>query len=418
MKIREVSVSFNYKKLQNKKNEKDISTKECLKMSKFDCPISTLQAYNGFGFGAASTFYVLGKKNKNPKGILNKILLDSGKTYDLRIDPDIISSYLSDDNGIVDDKKVKDFVSVYEQVLAHFIAKSEKEMEFLNEIAYGSNKTSKQSNIIYLNPNDEARQALLSTLMATEEDPLFSFFDKMANPVLRRDYARDILSDYVITDDDFQDMAMKGTLRIFDMSKTSNGYDLSDMDKKIKLVEMLEKLENEYSVDNIAQEFLDSVKDSSGMIDFNFASNLSKLIQNSGVFVPEMLISHRAEILRNFVGSDAENVDKIMRGITKLSTIYEVDDASDAFELIFQEAFNPITDKYDEQAFEELYSIVANVVTATDSIGLCDENEVDALVEQHVDLVQGYFDEIRDENTGLIKRNHISPKEYLSKKDL
>ncbi|MBQ3494262.1 MAG: hypothetical protein IJA69_02495, partial [Clostridia bacterium] len=382
------------------------------------CPNSVLKAYSGVTFGAASTFYVLNRKTQQPKGIFNKITLDSGKSYDLRIGSDIISSYLSDGNGNVDDNRVKDFVSVYEQVLGHFVSKSEKEMEFLSEIAYGSNKTSKQSNIIYMNPNDEARQALLSTIMASEDDPLFSFFDKMANPVLRRDYARDILSDYVITDDDFQDMTMKGTLRIFDMSKTSNGYDLSDMDKKIKLVEMLEKLENEYSVDNVAQDFLVAVKGTDGKVDFSFANNLSKLIQNSGVFLPEMLVSHRAEILRNFTNSDVENADKIAQGITKLSTIYEVDDASDAFELIFEEAFNPVTGKYDEQAFEELFSIVANVVNATDSIGTCDEDDVDELVEQQVDIVQGYFDEIRDENTGKIKKNHISPKEYLSKMDL
>ena len=418
MKIREVSANFNYRKLQNKKVGTDISTNEFLKTSKIACPVETMQAYNNVSFSSASTFYVLDRKTQKPKGILNKISLDSGKTYDLRIDSDIISSHLSDKNGNIDNEKVKSFISVYEQVLGHFVSKSEKEIEFLNEIAYGSNKATKKSNLIYFNPNDEARQALLSTLMATEEDPLFSFFDKMENPVLRRDYARDILADYVITDDDFQDMALKGTLRIFDMSRTQNGYDLSDMDKKIKLVEMLEKLENEYSVDNIAQEFLDSVKDSEGKVDFAFANNLSKLIQNSGVFVPEMLVSHRAEILRNFANSDIENSDKIMQGITKLSTIYEVDDASDAFELMFEEAFNPLTLKYDEQAFKELYLIVANVVTATDSIGTCDEDEIDELIEQQVELVQDYFVEIRDENTGRIKKNHISPKEYLSKRDL
>ncbi len=417
MKIREVNSNFNYKKLQYKIVEKTNNVSECQNKN-VSCPVSTMKAYNGLTFGAASTFYVLNRKTQQPKGILNKITLGSGKTFDLRIGSDIISSHLSDKNGNVDDKKVKDFVSVYEQVLGHFVSKSEKEMEFLNEIAYGSNKTSKKSNIIYMNPNDEARQALLSTLMATEDDPLFSFFDRMSNPVLRRDYARDILSDYVITDEDFQDMSMKGTLRIFDMSKTPNGYDLSDMDKKIKLVEMLEKLENEYSVDNIAHEFLEAVKDADGRVDFAFANNLSKLIQNSGVFVPEMLVSHRAEILRKFAGFDIENADKIMQSITKLSTIYEVDDASDAFELVFEETFNPVTGKYDEQAFEELYSIVANVITATDSIGTCDEDDVDELVEQQVDLVQGYFDEIRDENTGMIKERHISPREYLSKIDL
>lgn len=417
MKIREVSLNFNYKKLPNK-NLKKINNYIEIQNQTVTCPSSTLKAYNGLSFGAASTFYMFNRKTQQPKCILNKISLDSGKTCDLRIGSDIISSHLSDKNGNVDNKKVKDFVSVYEQVLGHFISKSEKEIEFLNEIAYGSNKTQKQSNIIYLNPNDEARQALLSTLMATDDDPLFGFFDKMANPVLRRDYARDILSDYVITDEDFQDMALKGTLRIFDMSKTASGYDLSDMDKKIKLVEMLEKLENEYSVENIAQDFLDSVKDSEGKVDFGFANNLSKLIQNSGVFVPELLVSHRVEILRSFIDSDTENADKIMQGITKLSTIYEVDDASDAFELMFEEAFNPLTLKYDEQAFAELYSIVANVVTATDSIGTCDEDEIDELIEQQVELVQDYFVEIRDENTGRIKKNHISPKEYLSKKDL
>ncbi len=418
MKIREVNLYSSYKNL-NKNRVSKISYKKSEENTQnANCPISTMQAYNGISFKAASTFYVLDRKTRQPKGILNKISLDSGKTYDLRIGSDIISSYLSDQKGNIDNEKVKSFVSVYEQVLGHFVSKSEKEIKFLNEIAYGSNKTSKQSNVIYLNPNDEARQALLSTLMATEDDPLFSFFDKMENPILRRDYARDILADYVITDDDFQDMAMKGTLRIFDISRTQNGYDLSDMDKKIKLVEMLEKLENEYSVDNIAQEFLDSVKDSEGKVDFDFANNLSRLIQNSGVFVPEMLVSHRAEILRNFVNYDSENADKIMQGITKLSTIYEVDDASDAFELMFEESFNPLTLNYDEQAFKELYSIVANVVTATDSIGTCDEDEIDELVEQHVDLVQGYFIEIRDENTGKIKENHISAKEYLSKNNL
>ena len=177
MKIREVSSNFNYRKNQYKKVEKTNNVIQTQNQN-ISCPNSVLKAYSGVTFGAASTFYVLNRKTQQPKGIFNKITLDSGKSYDLRIGSDIISSYLSDGNGNVDDNRVKDFVSVYEQVLGHFVSKSEKEMEFLSEIAYGSNKTSKQSNIIYMNPNDEARQALLSTIMASEDDPLFSFFDK------------------------------------------------------------------------------------------------------------------------------------------------------------------------------------------------------------------------------------------------
>lgn len=374
--------------------------------------------YGAPSFGIASTFYLLDKKTKEPRVIKSKISLNSGKTFDLNISQDIINAHLLDKKGAISDRKVNDFVSIYEKTLEHFVSKSEREVAFLNEIANGRPNGSKKSNIIYMNPNDEARQALMSTLMSSEEDPLFSFFDKMQNPMLRRDYARDILSDYVITDEDFQNMAMKGTLRILSISKQPNGYDLSNMDKKIELVEMLEKLENEYAVDNVAEQFVDSIKDGQGKVDFAFANSLSKLIQNSGVYIPELLVSHRAEILRKFVSCDEENSDLIMQGITKLSTIYEVDDSSDAFELVFSEAFNPLTEKYDEQAFSDLFSIVANVITATDSIGTCDESEIDELTELQVELIQDYFSEIRDENTGRIKDKHISPQEYLSKKDI
>ena len=318
-------------------------------------------------------------------------------------------SYLSDEKGSINKEKLDGFVSIYKTVLQSIVDEDSRQREFLTSIVSGKEKSPKGQKILYLNPNDEARESILQTLLDPEADFLTTFFNGIGNDTLRKDYAKDILSECKQTDDMMQGQALSRTLQLIDIF----GFEQSNLGQKIKFVEQLAELETNYSGDNIVDDFIQEVKNENGEIDFKFANNLLRLIKNTPVYLPERLVSHRSAILKDFTALEPEKSDKIAQSIIKLSSIYDVDDENTNFEEFFNYAFNPVTDKFDAEAFGLLMQAVGSVKIKFEDFEINNDIDLARLAQSEIDTVQSYFELVKDPKTGGIIPNSISPRKYI-----
>lgn len=403
----------------NLKNEIKLSSKTTKidkvpsinQQSKFTtCPLSSLQAYNNISFGISNpSFYLVDKKNQNVRMVTSRITLDSGKLYKLNFDSELIDGYLLDENGGVDKQKLNGFVSIYKTILQGIVDEDSKQRDFLTSIVNGKEKSPKKQKILYLNPNDEARESILQTMLNPEADFLTTFFNGISNDGLRRDYAKDMLADCHQTDEMMQEQAFSRTTRLIDIF----GFDKSNLEKKIKFVTQLEELETNYSGECVVDDFIKESKSDNGEIDFKFANNLLRLIKNTPVYLPERLVSHRSEILKDFTSLEPEKSDEIAQAIIKLSSIYDVDDENTIFEEFFTQAFNPLTKKFDEEAFDLLMQAVGNVKIKFEDFHISNDIDLARLAQGEVDTINGYFELVRNPQTGSIISDPISPREYI-----
>ena len=312
----------------NLKNEIKLSSKTTKidkipsinQQSKFTtCPLSSLQAYNNISFGISNpSFYLVDKKNQNVRMVTSRITLDSGKLYKLNFDSELIDGYLLDENGGVDKQKLDGFVSIYKTILQGIVDEDSKQRDFLTSIVNGKEKSPKKQKILYLNPNDEARESILQTMLNPEADFLTTFFNGISNDGLRRDYAKDMLADCHQTDEMMQEQALSRTTRLIDIF----GFDKSNLEKKIKFVTQLEELETNYSGECVVDDFIKESKSDNGEIDFKFANNLLRLIKNTPVYLPERLVPHRSEILKDFTSLEPEKSDEIAQSNCHLSMMW------------------------------------------------------------------------------------------------
>ena len=409
MKIHSVNLT-NQTKSPDKINKTEKTSDVIQKTSVNTCPLGTLQAYNNISFGAENpSFYVVDNKNKNVSMVTSRITLNSGKTYKLNLDSELIDIYLSDEKGSINKEKLDGFVSIYKTVLQSIVDEDSRQREFLTSIVSGKEKSPKGQKILYLNPNDEARESILQTLLDPEADFLTTFFNGIGNDTLRKDYAKDILSECKQTDDMMQGQALSRTMQLIDIF----GFEQSNLGQKIKFVEQLAELETNYSGDNIVDDFIQEVKNENGEIDFKFANNLLRLIKNTPVYLPERLVSHRSAILKDFTALEPEKSDKIAQSIIKLSSIYDVDDENTNFEEFFNYAFNPVTDKFDAEAFGLLMQAVGSVKIKFEDFEINNDIDLARLAQSEIDTVQSYFELVKDPKTGGIIPNSISPRKYI-----
>lgn len=412
MQINKINLSVPTKSnTTNTQAEKQTSVIPCSAVKA--CPLTTLQAYNSISFGQKPVFYLMDKGANKEESLHTRVQLNSGKVYSLRLDSDIIDLYLSDD-GKLNNSKIESFVDIYKTVLQTIIDKEEQDNAFLTSIANGTQRSDKKSKVLYLNPQDEVKNVMISTLANKEDDFLTTFFNGITNENLRKQYAQGILSECKHTDEASQQQALSRTMHIVDIF----GYDSSSLNSKIKFIERLEEVETNYSEDNLIEDFIEECKNADGSFDLKFADDLLKLIRTSSGFIPGKLISHRSSILREFMAKDSAKSEKIADAITAFSEIHEVDDCGETFENFFIQSFNPITNEFDEKAFQKVCEVVKKVSSVTDEMPLENDEDLEKIEQLEVELVSDYLTEIRDEKTGSIKENHISFEEFLSKKDL
>lgn len=401
--------------------------------SKLICPTELYQVYNNISFGSQAKikpdissmekhpYFVLMDNQGNPSKIVGFIMLNSGGRTSLNINQDIIEKFLKDENGNIDNGKVQQYISVYQYILQDITTKDEEADAFLASILKGEQPSPKKSKVEYLNPNDEAAQSILSSLSVPEDDFVYAFFNGIKNEEIRKEYASHILQQTDRTPDVRSEKAMNRTIIMLNICKTNDGFDFCNLPEKMKLVKTLESIQLNYCSDDskdYAEEIINASKSEKGAVDINFAQALCRLITDTEIFSVDSLVTHRSGILKSFINMDNEHSSSIIQDIMSLSSLMEVDDENSSFEDAFFQAFNPKTQKYDSEAAALLLELVPFVMDKIEEMPLDSEDDYEKYVSMQNDIINGYFETVRDVQTGKIKQNHISPKDYTDNIDL
>lgn len=380
-------------------------------------------AYNNVSFGrnkendeSGIPFFVLSNNAGNAEKVFSEIILDSGEKVNLTINKDIIDIFLKTKDGDIDVEVLQKFISVYKAVLQDIAHKNYIQKDFLTSIIEGRNKCSSKTNITYLKPEDEAREALLASISKPEEDFIFSFFNGINNEQTKIRYASLLLGQIGNNPQLRNDKAMQRAICLFNICKNKDGYDFTGFEKKMEIVTYLEDLQQNYGgidYENLSNDIIDASKDENGYFNSDFARALCETIKNTDVFDIDKLVPHRCSILTMFTDIDKEHTKQIMDSIVNLSAIFSIDDSSNSFESIFAQSFNPVTEKFDETAFKMLMEITKRVNDFTEDFPVETMEDYVTYVKLRPALIGYYFELIRDKNTGNIKSDAISPEEFL-----
>lgn len=387
------------------------------------CNPQLYKAYYNVSFGKTESdnsqipFLLLTDKNQQPSKIVSKITLDSGETYNLDIDKNTIDRFLLSVDGSINQSALQIFLSVYKTILQELTKADDEELKFIMDVIKGENKSPKNTNVSYLNSNDEAVESLIGALSAPVENFVINFFNGMQNEQLRKTYAIKFLSLRENILEEKYNKALNRTVCLFDICKTNDGYDFSDLERKLKLVSTIEEIQSNYG-DAVPYDLSHSIVEQSrfknGKFDLDFAQTLTGLIYTTSVFMPEKLVSHRSSIIKSFSACDRANEKQIMDCMLKLSNIIEVDDTNQNFESAFSNVFNPVTGKFDEKAAALLLDLAKQVIDYTDDFPIKTKEDLEYTDRIAQNLIDGYFKKVRNKKTGNIIPGCISPKDYIN----
>lgn len=382
------------------------------------------QSYNSISFGESHEIpeqptYLILKDNKGCSSkILGILTLDSGEKVTITLSKSIIEKFLTHNNGELDKNSIQKFLSIYKVILQEITTLENKENQFLEAVAKGESPITPIDNISYLNPQDDLRNSMLSSLSESSDNFIYSFFNGIKDDKLRQNFAKKFLTKYNQVTQSRFDKAMERTSRVFEICKIKGGYDFSNIKQKIQIAIKLEDIKRNYGVIDIEEDLTSDIiqhsKDKNGKFNIEFANALIELIKNSNSFIPNKLVKHRSDIINTFSAIDTENKEEIIRTMTKLSSLFEIDDENDNFESVLIQAFNPITNKFDKKAATLILELVPLVKEATDDMPIQTDEDFENFLQKQLELIRHYFETIRDNQTGEIKQNYISPEEYIN----
>ncbi len=381
------------------------------------------QAYNQISFGKSKDtkvqhpYFILSDRDGNPSEILSKITLNSGEKHNLHISKDLIDRFIISKDGKIDYEALQKFISTYKTILQDITNKDDAVNEFLTAISKGESPSPKESNVSYMNPNDEAMESILSSLSCPEEKFVYSFFNGIKNEQTRKMYADSLLRESEKMQKIKYDKALSRTTQLFEICETQDGYDFSDIEIKIRFTKRLESIQSNFSStynQEIIPDIIKYSKSKNGHFNIDFAEALCQLISNTSSFLPDKLVSHRHNILQIFTALDSNHSKEILDTIVKLSSIIEIDDSDDDFEQILFNIFNPVTNKFDEKSANLLLELAPVIIDAAEDLQLETNEDYDNYRQTIINLFSKYFEQARDSQTGCIKPDVISPEEFIN----
>lgn len=381
------------------------------------------QSYNNISFGQSHEIpeqptYLILKDNKDcSMKIIGILTLDSGEKVTITLNKSTIEKFFIQNNCELDKNSIQKFLSIYKIILQEITTQENKEKQFLEDVAKGESPRTPIDNISYLNPQDDLRNSMLSSLSEPSDNFIYSFFNGIKDDKLRQNFAKKFLSQYNQAPQSRFDKAMQRTSCVFEICETQEGYDFSNIEQKIQIAIKLEDIKRNYGVIDIEEDLTSDIiqhsKDKTGKFNIGLAQALIELIKNSNSFIPDKLVKHRSDIINIFSAMDSNKQNEITDVIVKLSSVLEVDDTNNDFETALVQIFNPITGNFDEKAAELLLELAPLVKDATESLPIETKEDYSRYLQKQRDLIIDYFKIIRNEETGEIKQNSISPEEYI-----
>lgn len=361
-------------------------------------------------------------------------LSDSREKTPITLDRNIVKKYLSDKNGNVSVENLKMFNSFFEQIMSEKQTDANKTLskyskvydsleeyrEEYDEIAYRVEDNGyinldalEELEDLVEEKQEQDRKDFENALQEKDFDPdeFEELTIRMTMPIEKEEraqYIENINKEYSF------DKMKKDTIDtisiIFLLSKTKNGYDFSDVDKKQELAEELLSIEHECNkteYDRILA-FLEQ-KAEAKSLDIDLLYNFIDIVNSQG-FWPTPL-DKIYDMLEKY-GDDEKKVELL----SFCSDQYGIEIPD--FEEFYTCGLNQKTKKYDENLAARFKNVYTNAAKLMDKIyeetSDTSEDCWDRLCYYApVEITKNYFYMYTDKKTGKLLPNAPSAKDYL-----
>lgn len=311
--------------VQNDKPQKEVNFKgKAPKDTKKIPSAENLQANFGVKKPSDIKYTVVRSQTDNSEIIQSVVKLNAGDILVLKIDEDTTDEFLRNENGEINDALTLKFISIYKQLAENLASKNDSDLEF-----YGS-QMQETSNIETFNPRDN----LLSELSKQQSD------DEFARNVVeglhgkkKKELARLMYDFSCVERTKTSNKAFNLTKGVFELSKTQNGCDLSDIDRKIAVLNRAQYVENEYGEPEILSLLCEYAKKDDGSYDIECLEDMLSLMSSFGLVISPKTV---ADTVKKYCSADKESHDEILTTMIKLqSSDYALsEDSSDFYDVM------------------------------------------------------------------------------------
>ena len=331
------------------------------------------------------------------------VLLKSGERIPLEMDNDTITKYLSDKRGTPDSKLVKKFISLYKETLQQMTDKNEEEIKLFEE------GLQEHPRILDFDTSSEILEnALLNELKQGSSENDYEFSKNILSQISgqhKKELSAKLLEQVEEDKEYLPSDAYRRTVKLFDLSKTPNGYDFSDIEKKNSFINAMEAIITGYGIedeDDLYKQFLNNTKDKKGNINWDFALDASKVVRSIAFFEP---INYIFSNINHFCSKDIKNKNAILNTMIQINrnSNYGMDSKSTDFETIMELCFDKnqkFNQKRTDLLFEKFKEADEWVDTQID-LNSNDFERYKTILSYSANMLAAYFDEITDEKGNL-----------------
>ena len=147
------------------------------------------------------------------------------------------------------------------------------------------------------------------------------------------------------------------TKKLFQLSKTKDGYDFSDIESKKEFIGIVNNVAGQFhgKPNLIFNSLIKNAVDKDGCFDFKLAYNSAKLMKDMGFYeTPQFIIN----TVNHFCSKDKENTDSILHTMQELNqTSYSMDSKNNNFSRLMELCFTP-DNKYSQKKADKMLEAV------------------------------------------------------------
>ena len=347
------------------------------------------------------------------------VQLKSGERIPLEIDYDTITDYLSDKNGSPDSKLVMKFISLYKLTLQDMTDKN-KQAELLYKEGL-----MEHPKVLDFNTSPEILEnALLNELKESSGENGFEFSKSILSQISghhKKELSAKLLENTEEEKEFIPSDAYIRTIKLFELSKTPDGYNFSDIEKKNDFINAIDAIIAGYGIedeDNLYSQFLNNAKNGKGKINWDWAIDTTKVVRSLAFFEP---LDYVFSQINHFCSKDINNKDAIINTMIQINknSNYGMDAKSTDFETVMELCFdknNKFSQKRVDLLFEKFNEADEWVETQID-LNSNDFERYKTILSYSANMLASYFDAITDKK-GNLDGSKISFKDYIKSSNI
>ena len=367
------------------------------------------QVFNNISFGSNANFYAITKRTNKGTCVVIQIPTESEDRIKLEFSPQEASIFLNK-NGFIDNKMVEVFVEIFTKFYTVEKEKHDKDAKVLGKII----KESSKNKVTIINEAID-NENLRKINFTSEDDYLETYLSNIQDDSRRKKVAESFLEKSKERYSKSVHTTGKITLYLMYLSRTDNGVDLSDFDRKTEIVTSMvglgESCEGDYF-----EELLKNSKDSDGNFDIDLCHKISKLLY-SVYYSPTPIedIKNIAQHIECIREKDPQNFKQSYQELLNLTEVGILNHSynSDNFGL-FLNCFNPKTSVFEGYTVELLLDFFDKCLEwYNENIEEVDNENQTECSGYIQSMANEYFSLIRNQQTGEIIENCLSIDEFF-----